>query len=638
MSSTMSRSKSQAVYRFLPQMWVASRGDGSSVTAEIKGWNYRKMDDVYQTFIEGEIKRQIRLFGNRGGDISSFDITDHVHSYTIVEPAMNETAEDIVGVKSPLVFYCNSCHEVIQKRDPDDIDHMKWKCPTCGSILKQLQMVYACECGHAEPVKMPFVSGKNRKMKYLPNENSYRMIAVTESGERKVELAISCPNCKARLTLDNAESTRNYKPFSLKVINIADKKNGDFFEKGLKAQKVLVAKWFNNLSQDRFEEILDNLALAFSEQNTNDAKRKEAEQTVQKLIDSGIVPEAAREAAIENMLSETTKNVLSIEPFVNACDQLFIKLKKEDEAAYARWIESVAFKLMQYNTLKYAPKVLTLEDSISKQLSMDFINSEEDILELNRQMGISSMQVSCDIEIINCTYGFTRRVSDPAQAKKRLKLVAFNKYNKDDSQLVYGAKLETEGILFEIDRVKILQWLLRNEIVSEEQMPDTEDDVAVKEWFAENVHSEHVNIFSGVDEGERITKNVFGLLHSISHAFMKTAGEISGLEDTSLTEVIILETTSIFIYAQTSQGTPLGALSGMIETNYYNFLQKALANTKNCIFDPICEERDDTSCSACMVLPEICCEYFNHDLGRKYMYTLKDNAETKKPFVGFWEM
>ena len=637
MSTNMSRSKSQAVYSFLPHMWVASRGDGSSITAEISGWNYRRMDDVYQNFIEGEIKRQIRLFGNRGGDISSFGIDDHVHSYTIVEPAMNETAEDIVGVKSPLVFYCNSCHEVIQKRNADDIDHMKWKCPTCGSTLKQLQMVYACECGHAKAVKIPYVAGGYKKMKYLPNENPYRMIAVTESEERKAELAISCPNCKARLVPDNAESTRNYKPFSLKIINIADKRNGEFFEKGLTAQKVLVAKWFNKLSQDKFVEILDNLALAFSNHNTNDAKRNEAELTIQKMIDSGALPESMREAMINSMVSVTTESALSVEPFVNACDQLFAKLKKQDEISYGSWIENFAFKLMQYNTLKYAPKVLTLEDSISKQLSMDFIDSEDDILDLNRKMGIFSMQVSCDIEIINCTYGYTRRVSDPAQAKKNLKLVAFNKY-KDNSSLVYGAKLETEGILFEIDRVKILNWLLINEVITEAEMPDIDDEVAVKEWFAENVHSELVNIFSGVDEGEKITKNIFGLLHSISHAFMKTAGEISGLEDTSLTEVIILETTSIFIYAQTSQGIPLGALSGMIETNYYNFLQKVITEMRNCIFDPICEERDDTSCSACMILPEICCEFFNHDLGRKYMYTLKENPDTKKPFIGFWEM
>lgn len=56
MSTEMSRSKSQAVYSFLPHMWVASRGDAQSVTAEIIGWNYLKMDNIYQNFIEGEIK------------------------------------------------------------------------------------------------------------------------------------------------------------------------------------------------------------------------------------------------------------------------------------------------------------------------------------------------------------------------------------------------------------------------------------------------------------------------------------------------------------------------------------------------------------------------------------------------------
>ena len=184
-----------------------------------------------------------------------------------------------------------------------------------------------------------------------------------------------------------------------------------------------MAKWFNKLSQDQFVEILDNLALAFSEQNTNDAKRKEAEQVVQRMIDSGQMPEAMRDAMISSMVSVTTENALSVEPYVNACDQFFVKKKKEDESAYGRWIENFAFKLMQYNTLKYASKILTLEDSISKQLSMDFIDSEDDILDLNRKMGIASMQVSCDIEIINCTYGYSRRVSDPAQAMKRLKLV-----------------------------------------------------------------------------------------------------------------------------------------------------------------------------------------------------------------------
>ena len=166
-------------------------------------------------------------------------------------------------------------------------------------------------------------------------------------------------------------------------------------------------------------------------------------------------------------------------------------------------------------------------------------------------------------------------------------------------------------------------------------MPDLDDEVSVKKWFAEYVHSDVISMFGEIDESEIITKNVFALLHSMSHAFMNAAGELSGLSSNSLTEIIIVETASIFIYAQTSQGIPLGALSGMAETNYAYFLKKAFDETKNCVFDPICTERDDTACSACLIIPEISCNHFNAELGRKYLYSI-DGAET--PTIGFWEM
>ena len=121
----------------------------------------------------------------------------------------------------------------------------------------------------------------------------------------------------------------------------------------------------------------------------------------------------------------------------------------------------------------------------------------------------------------------------------------------------------------------------------------------------------------------------------MSHAFMNAAGELSGLSSNSLTEIILVETASIFIYAQTSQGIPLGALSGMAESNYAYFLKKAFDEAKNCVFDPICTERDDTACSACLIIPEISCNHFNAELGRKYLYSI-DGVDT--PTVGFWEM
>jgi hypothetical protein len=200
---------------------------------------------------------------------------------------------------------------------------------------------------------------------------------------------------------------------------------------------------------------------------------------------------------------------------------------------------------------------------------------------------------------------------------------------------VYSSKLETEGLLFEIDQRKIIEWLFHNNVIDVTQLPDLEDDVAIKKWFAENVRSEKISMFGEIDPQEIITRHVFSLLHTMSHAFIKTAGEISGLAGNSLAEIIIIETASIFIYAQTSQGIPLGALSGMAENSYKNFLQKTFEDNRHCIFDPICSERDQTSCSACVQIPEISCNHFNAGLGRKHLYTIE---ETANPITGFWEM
>ena len=49
----MERSKSQAVYKFLPEMWVSEKDDdtGRAVSARIKNWNYDEMRGIYENFI-----------------------------------------------------------------------------------------------------------------------------------------------------------------------------------------------------------------------------------------------------------------------------------------------------------------------------------------------------------------------------------------------------------------------------------------------------------------------------------------------------------------------------------------------------------------------------------------------------------
>lgn len=633
----MKRSKSQAVYKFLPRMWVSEKNDsGRSITAEIKNWNNKKMENIYHSFIEGEIKRQISLFGKRGGDINAFNLEGD-NCFMIVEPACNEGIPDIIGTMSPLLFYCSSCQHTFQKNSANQVDNRTWKCPNCEKYsIKQLQMVYTCECGYAQPIKRPFVRGV-QDLLYKPNQNQYKMYYRQGNVEKTAEFAIPCPNCQARLVPDNAESSRNYKPFSLRIINLVDKRSGDFFEKGEEAKKIVIAKWFGKLTQAQYEDILNNVALVFSNKMRSDEQRKEVEDQVRGMIAAGLIGEDQFEIFVNNLMATKKKNG-GVEQYAAACDELLAKMKKDNEEFYKQWISSYAYKLMQYDTIKYARQVFTLQDAIDKQTSLEFIDDPSDILDMNKKLGIVNMQVSCDIEIINCTYGYTRKSSDPANnqnSKCRLKLNAYDKTREGSANMVYGAKLETEGILFEISQRKIIEWLCANKVISEEQLPDLEDELSVKKWFAENVKGDVVSVFGEIEESEKITKYVFGLLHSMSHAFIRTAGEISGLSGNSLTEIIIVETASIFMYAQTTQAVPLGALSGMAENNYAQFLNKVHTETRNCVFDPICTERDDTSCSACLIIPEISCNHFNNELGRKYLYTI-DTMEN--PLVGFWEM
>lgn len=636
----MKRSKTQAVYRFLPEMWISEKDDSErAVSAKIKNWNYIKMSDIYEDFIEGEIKRQIKLFGDRGGDISAFDLSPDTHSFSIVETACNEGIPDIIGEISPLVFYCSSCGAVSDLRNPDAVDKYTWKCknPDCGKwAVKQLQMIYACECGYAQPIKIPHVQGV-KNFKFRPNETQYKMFYRSGNSEKTAEFVQICPNCNSRLVPDNANSGRNYKPFTLKVINLVDQRNGQFYKKGIDAQKTIVCRWFDKLSTADYEEILNNIELAFSDAFKSDAQRRNVKQQVRALIDAGMLPPEMFESAVNNML-QNAPNTKSVERYVAMCDDLFSRKKTENPVGYAEWLSHFSFKLMQYDTLKYAKRIITLEEAIQRQLDMEFIDSPEEVTALNKKMGIANMQVSCDIQIINCTYGYSRRVADPKNSTNkncRLKLNAYDRTRDGTANLVYGAKLDTEGILFEISQRKIVEWLYENNIISEVQLPDLDDDISVKKWFAQYVHSDVISMFGEIDDSEKITKNVFALLHSMSHAFMNSAGELSGLSGNSLTEIILVETASIFIYAQTSQGIPLGALSGMAESNYAYFLKKAFDEAKNCVFDPICTERDDTACSACLIIPEISCNHFNAELGRKYLYSI-DGVDN--PTVGFWEM
>ena len=632
----MKRSKHQAVYKYLPGVWAAfndrdvDKLNSNSVTIQIDKWNYRALEGIFTQRITAEIARQIKMFYRRGGGIVGFDIDSLEDELLYVEPAMIDGIPDIIGDISPLTFYCRNCKSTFSYNDSKYISKNTWKCKKCGkNDIRQLQMIYACECGAANPVKLPYkiINGQKVEFKYNPVEGreAYKFYYYNKGKEIKEEMKFQC-QCNKWLTPSNASDGKNFRPFDVKTINLIDKRQGIFYKRGIDSQKIIIASWLNLISNEKYESILQNIEDFFNENNDIE-NSKEFIKKVQEYIDIfELEEEEAKEKAKKALLKSNNNKNSGIQREI---EKQFPNLSSDQ-------IEIISSQILEYNTLKNSKRIISIDEAIANQLELGVIQNKNDILKVNEQYGIANAQVSQDIEIITSTFGYTRKVKDPEKASKGsiLNLKPFR--NEQDKNIVYCSVLETEGIVIEINKKKILEWLYNNKVISQENLPDINDELSIKKWFIENIKSDKITSFSDLnmeDPEIKITYYVYNLIHTISHALLKSAGILSGLEKNSLSEMVFPNLTTIFIYANTTQGIPLGALSGMFEQNYKSFIIQAEDIMGRCVFDPICMDRDNGSCSACTQLSEISCCHFNKDLNRKLLIGHKTESES---IIGFW--
>ena len=68
------------------------------------------------------------------------------------------------------------------------------------------------------------------------------------------------------------------------------------------------------------------------------------------------------------------------------------------------------------------------------------------------------MQICSGVPIVFAAYGYTRKVRECQE--EGVKLHGFPQ--EMEKKNIYATRLETEGVLFELGRYKVLNWLLEN--------------------------------------------------------------------------------------------------------------------------------------------------------------------------------
>jgi hypothetical protein len=177
---------------------------------------------------------------------------------------------------------------------------------------------------------------------------------------------------------------------------------------------------------------------------------------------------------------------------------------------------------------------------------------------------------------------------------------------------VYIREFPTEGILFQLNFEKTVQWLYANRI-----------QIGIdKNNFSPANTDPYTYFRSLILNDDNCKKAVDKLLHTYSHMLIQQSTVDTGLDIQSLSEIICPYTCSIFIYSTNSIN--IGGLEFTYDYHLEDWFNRFKELAQDCPQDPACMFDEGGACNSCSYIPEFVCYNFNQNLDRS---TLVGNSE-----------
>lgn len=612
-SKQMRRGKIQALYRYLPDEWIdfAVRGDErEQYIAKVDRWNTEKLVGINAARLLRAVNDATRDFCKNGATAQGFGEELKTENCDILTPRVSDVERGIVANVSPLVFYCKKCFKVHKFRTFEDYCQHR-KCRKCGGKLSQFRQIFFCKCGHASDVYPTCKEHGDRDLRW---DKGYNFVC--DICNRKIQISQTCNNCKTRLGAKVALDPTQFLPFSLSLIDLIDEELESFIDNTDYGRLMVMAYWLGLIDKSTLYHVIKNGIVTDQEKY---------QREYEKLFNFFVTVLGEENAKIAAKASTEEKCGIK---YLEIIDKVRTMLNSSD--IDSRYISE---QILEYGMVAGLDNAVTIEDAVRIAETLNTNANPDKYIELSNKFGIKHVVACDDIPFISCTYGYTRVESEP---KEGVVLKALKPLNNDGKKNVLAVKTKTEGVLFEFDRKRIVEWLLRNSFICEEEAPKDYSDPELKMWFINNIKPSLISRFSNINQvSSEITYYIYRLIHSISHTLIRAVSELSGLGKDSLSEYIFPGVPAVLIYCQNSQGFNLGSLTHTFEAYYDRWLYLADKLAQKCVFDPICIERHK-ACTGCLYLNEISCEHFNKDLDRSLIIG-HTNIETQNRLFGFWE-
>lgn len=237
--------------------------------------------------------------------------------------------------------------------------------------------------------------------------------------------------------------------------------------------------------------------------------------------------------------------------------------------------------------------------------------------DLNDSFGISEVTYISDIHLITSSIGTIKGLDKFYESNFVPHFVPHYKYIKGKNRKiikVYSYPYETEGIMFDLDKIKVVNWLIENNFILEDFVES--EDVANKILFE-------------LDETSNAYAQLTKLVHTFAHVLIRRSSLYTGLNSDSCGELLFPKTAAFLIYS--TSNINIGGFRFVFENSIKDWFKDVKLDVNDCVFDPNCLD-ENGACFSCLYLQEFVCSQFNKLLDRDVFL-----GQTDRFPKGFWK-
>lgn len=578
------RSLSQVIYKHTPQSLISLEESGVyGIVKEIKA---DPDDDVNKDILLRRLLKFLQKWSeDSGGRIKGFDPDMRPESLIALRPGHTDPEfPSIFCDVFPPAFQCvKSDCKVYADSYASDFDG---SCKRCGGSLKQIKYVWYHQCGKLYPfgpIKDKKCPTHGRTALYLYDTgrfstSSWRCRACSYNSSLGM---IPCSDEQCRSNIPQPGENR--------------------FMKG----SVWNDSWvyytqqlsFVNLSGHEIDKIVSH----------PDAK--------QLLIDSlvGRIPAGSGHLSDHANLQVNCQNCDAELSFsAKFCTECGFKQDTvEDSKTTSDGAEPVVISadddLATFASLRDLERTVSIRDTIRHTSPKELLLT--DLSEQLKNIGLSDILLINDFPLANAAIGYSRLKSGPPAW-----LNSFPIPSDQASRIpLYTNCVTSEAIMVQLSPLQVIKWVVENDLINgdEKTTVSSFNETEATLWLTD--------LISKIDPDTneiKLREALRSLLHSYSHQFLQLIGTVSGLESSSLGELLLTEAMSFIIYSGDSD---IGGLSATFSQSL-NMLTSELKDfLRTCKFDPSCSRDDHGVCAGCLYIARGCSD-FNENLSRAYLF------------------